>query len=99
MKKKTDNQLRANEGQKNNQLALAKKSNQPKIDSAYRKKSESTEFDDPELNKLNKKILEEVDKERTLVHSYETVKKINGKAVKSLTTFDFRDNNNIDTFA
>ena len=96
---KTDSQLRANEGQKNNQLALVKKSNQPKIDSANRKKLESIEFDDPELNKLKKKILEEVDKERTLVHSYETVTKINGKAVKSLPTFDFSNYNNIDTFA
>ena len=41
---KTNNQLRAIECQKDRQLALVKKSNQPRIDNVYREKMKSTEL-------------------------------------------------------
>ena len=57
------------------------------------------EFDNPELNELRKKILDEVDKERTLNHSYQTVKKINGVTEKILVPHDFSKYSSIDIFA
>ena len=64
---KTDNQLKAIEGQKNDQLTIIKKSNQPKIGNALREKMKSFEFDIPELNELKEKIIKEIMRTKNLL--------------------------------
>ena len=64
---KTDNQLKAIEGQKNDQLTIIKKSNQPKIGHAFREKMKSFEFDIPELNELKEKIIKEIMRTKNLL--------------------------------
>ena len=64
---KTDNQLKAIEGQKNDQLTIIKKSNQPKIGNAFREKMKSFEFDIPELNELKEKIIKEIMRTKNLL--------------------------------
>ena len=59
---------------------------------------ESIEFDNPKLKEL-KKILDELDKERTLSYSYETTKRKNNKIIKRLVEYDFNKYRNVDFFA
>ena len=96
----TDNQLRAIEGQKNGQLAIVKKDNQPKIGGVYRRKMESIKFDDPVLNNLREKIIKELNTKKKLTNTYYITRKSEeGKNTRKKVIDHFTDYAAIDLFA
>ena len=86
---KTDNQSKAIEGQKDEQLAIIKKSNQPRISDVDKKEMRSIKLDDSELRE---KIIKELLRKRKLTNTYYTTRasKKDEKVIKSVTD-DFTD--------
>ena len=97
---KTDNQLKAIECQKDEQLAIIKKSNQPRISDVDKKEMRSIKFDDPKLHDLREKIIEELMRKRKKTNTYHTTRKNKkGEKVRKSATDDFTDYAAIDLFA